>query len=71
MFVLVLVLLLPPPSSCWGRCPRRVAFLVIPAMLTVVVLRVRSHGGGIGRKAWEFQADYERQITEQRARYRG
>ena len=71
MFVLVLVLLLLAALfGVLGAVLKAVAFLVITAMLTVVVLGALAWWG-IKRKAREVQADYERQITEQRAiRYR-
>ena len=69
MFVLVLVCCCAAALFVLGAVLKAVAFLVITAMLTVVVP---------GALAWwgiaeglEFRADYERQITEQRARYRG
>lgn len=69
MFVLIL-LLLAALFGVLGAVLKAVAFLVITALLTVVVLGALAWWG-IKRKAREFQAEYDRQITEQRVtRYR-
>ncbi|HEY5904625.1 MAG TPA: hypothetical protein VIX39_02325 [Actinomycetota bacterium] len=71
MFVLVLILLvLAAAFGVLGAVLKAVAFLVITAVLTVTLLAALAWWG-FKRKAREFQTEYDRQITEQRAtRYR-
>ena len=71
MFVLVLILLLlAAVFGVLGAVLKAVAFLVLTAVLTVTVL-VALAWWGIRRKAREFQAEYDREITQQRStRYR-
>ena len=71
MFVFVLILLLlAAVLGVLGAVLKAVAFLVITALLTITVL-VALAWWGFKRKAREFQAEYDRQITQQRAtRYR-
>jgi hypothetical protein len=71
MFVLVLILLLlAAVFGVLGAVLKAVAFLVITAVLTVTVLAALAWWG-FRRATREFRAEYDRQITEQRAtRYR-
>lgn len=71
MFVLVLILLLLAALfGVLGAVLKAVAFLVITATLTVVVLGMVTWWF-FRRKVREFQAEYDRQLTEQRVtRYR-
>ena len=71
MFVVVLILLLLAAAlGVLGAVLKAVAFLVITAVLTVIVLGAVAWWG-FKRKAREFRAEYDRQITDQRvARYR-
>jgi Family of unknown function (DUF6479) len=71
MFVLVLILLvLAAVFGVLGAVLKAVAFIVITLVLTVTVLAALVWWG-IKRKAREFQADYDRELTRQRAtRYR-
>lgn len=71
MFVFVLILLLLAALfGVLGAVLKAVAFLVITALLTVVVLGALAWWG-IKRKARELQAEYDRQLAEQRVtRYR-
>ncbi|MGZ8629362.1 MAG: hypothetical protein ACXWZF_00130 [Actinomycetota bacterium] len=71
MFVIVLILLLLAAIvGVLGAVLKAVAFLVITALLTVTVLGALAWWG-LKRKAREFQAEYDRQITQQRVtRYR-
>jgi hypothetical protein len=71
MFVLVLILLaLAAIFGVLGAVLQAVAFLVLTALLTIIVLGAFAWWG-FKRKVREFQAEYDRQITHQRAtRYR-
>jgi hypothetical protein len=71
MFVLVLVLLLlAAVLGVLGAVLKAVAFLVITVVLTAIVLGALAWWG-FKRKARAFQAEYDRQLTDQRvARYR-
>jgi hypothetical protein len=66
MLVLVLILLaLAAFFGVLGAVLKTVAFLVITAMLTATVLGALAWWG-LKRKARELQAEYDRQIGEQR-----
>ena len=71
MFVLVLILLLLAAAfGVLGAVLEAVAFLVLTVMLTVTVL-VALAWWGFKRKAREFRAQYDREISQQRStRYR-
>jgi hypothetical protein len=71
MFVFVVILLLLAALlGVLGAVLKAVAFLVITAVLSIVVLGTLAWWG-FKRKAREFQAEYDRQITQQRVtRYR-
>lgn len=71
MFVVVLILLLLAAAlGVLGAVLKAVAFLVITAVLTVIVLGAVAWWG-FKRKARAFQTEYDRRITDQRvARYR-
>lgn len=71
MFVFVLILLLlAAVFGVLGAVLKAVVFLVITALLTITVLAALTWWG-FKRKAREFQAEYDRQVTQQRAtRYR-
>jgi hypothetical protein len=71
MFVLVLILLLLAALfGVLGAVLKAVALLVITATLTAVVLGVLAWWA-FKRKVREFQAEYDRQLTQQRVtRYR-
>jgi hypothetical protein len=70
MVVIVILLLLAAAFGVLGAVLKAAAFLVLTVTLTAVVL------GAVGwwalkRKVRAFQADYDRQLTEQRVtRYR-
>ena len=71
MFVLVLILLLLAALfGVLGAVLKAVAFLVITATLTAVVLGVLAWWA-VKRRLRAFQAEYDRQLTQQRVtRYR-
>ena len=71
MFVFVVILLLLAALlGVLGAVLKAVAFLVITAVLSIIVLGTFAWWG-FKRKAREFQAEYDRQITQQRVtRYR-
>ncbi|MGH2538922.1 MAG: hypothetical protein ACRDGK_00190 [Actinomycetota bacterium] len=71
MFVLVLILLLlAAVFGVLGAVLKAVVFLVITVVLTVIVLGALAWWG-LKRKTRAFQAEYDRQITDQRVtRYR-
>ena len=71
MFVLVLILLLLAAAfGVLGAVLEAVAFLVLTVVLTVTVL-VALAWWGFKRKAREFRAQYDREISQQRStRYR-
>jgi UPF0716 family protein affecting phage T7 exclusion len=71
MFVLVLILLLlAAVFGVLGAVLKTVAFLVITAVITVMVLAALAWWG-FRRATREFRAEYDRQLTEQRVtRYR-
>jgi high-affinity Fe2+/Pb2+ permease len=71
MFVLVLILLLLAAIfGVLGAVLKAAAFLVLTVLLTVTVLAALAWWG-IKRKTREFQAEYDREITQQRStRYR-
>ena len=67
MFVLVLImLLLAAAFGVLGAVLEVVAFLVLTVVLTVTVL-VALAWWGIKRKAREFRAEYDREISQQRS----
>lgn len=71
MFLLIVILLLlAAVFGVLGAVLKAVAFLVITGILTATVLGAFAWWA-FKRKAREIQAEYERQITQQRAtRYR-
>ncbi|HWC70828.1 MAG TPA: hypothetical protein VG993_06670 [Actinomycetota bacterium] len=71
MFVVILILLLlAAVFGVLGAVLQAVAFLVLTAVLTAVVLGALAWWG-LKRKVREFQAEVDKQLTEQRVtRYR-